>query len=1142
MHKKCLLPFILIASILYIHTLHSEEFKYQQNLIHHNLQVRINPEQHLIQVTDKMTLPAYLLQEKLHFVLHGNLTIKTHSPNLTLKKEEGNIKTEFFGINTAAFDIKENTPLDHYTLTPFKKDLKDLTVILSYEGRINHPIKPVNTEYARGFSETAGIISGQGFYLAGSTFWIPFFNDNLITSRIEVTLPETWDSVCIGERISEQTAKGLKKTVWKSPHPAHELYLVGGQFIQYEQSCNQTRVMALLKTPDEALANKYLETTCLYLKMYQKLIGTYPYSKFALVENFWETGYGMPSFTLLGPKIIRFPFILHSSYPHELLHNWWGNSVFVDYQTGNWCEGITVYLADHLIKEQRGKGKEYRRTTLQNYSDYVSKKKDIPLVDFRARYDASSSAIGYGKSMMFFHMLRNKIGDRLFVEALQHFYKHKKFKLASFGDIRKSFEYTTGKNLESFFNQWINLSGAPEIRVSKIKVRYLKNQYQLDFRLSQLQDKNIYQMTIPVAIHLEGKKQADIQKLNIYKKKQHFKFSFSARPLFLNIDPQFDTFRRLDPREVPPALSKAFGSDNVLAIIPDFSNNDLITGYKNLSQKWFKHSNTKFLMTKDIDITKIPSDKTVWIFGWKNKFTADFFEMVKKYSIIREKNTLQINEIKLPLAGKSFIFTARNPANPSQVIVFLATDPLAAFNGLSRKLPHYGKYSYLVFEGDEPTNIKKGQWPVVDSPLFLKLTDSPLSVPSAETTTSSRKPLTKLPPVFSKKRMLEHIRFLSSPELKGRGLVSPEIKKAAEYIASHFKKAGLTPGIKNGTYFQKWLIKLPILSPRLKEQKVELRNVIGVLPGHNREFDGQAVILCAHYDHLGFLPPSAKDPEGKIYPGADDNASGISIMLELAHYLGANVKPERSIIFIAFTGEEKKLLGSEYYLKNLKDPGLKNIIGVLNLDTVGRFNNNKLLVIGGSSAREWKFIFMGISYTTGIKTDLISQELNSSDQVSFIKRGIPAVQLFTGPHLDYHKPTDTLDKINPDGLVKVAEVTREAIVYLSHRKESLTVQNSISPQTSSRPTQGKRRVKTGIMPDFSFSGSGVKVGMVSDHSPASKSGLKKGDIIIQLGDFSVQNLKEYAQALSSFNPGDQTTVIYLRNGKEYKARIILISR
>ena len=165
-------------------------------------------------------------------------------------------------------------------------------------------------------------------------------------------------------------------------------------------------------------AGKYLAATAQYLEMYRQLIGPYPYRKFALVENFWETGYGMPTFTLLGREIIRFPFIINSSYPHEILHNWWGNSVFVDYECGNWCEGLTAYLADHLIQEQRGTGDEYRRSTLQKYRDYVKEGRDFPLTAFRSRESASTEAVGYGKALMAFHMLRLAVGDDAFRKTI----------------------------------------------------------------------------------------------------------------------------------------------------------------------------------------------------------------------------------------------------------------------------------------------------------------------------------------------------------------------------------------------------------------------------------------------------------------------------------------------------------------------------------------------------------------------------------------------------------------------------------------------------------------------------------------------------------------------------------------------------
>ena len=171
--------------------------------------------------------------------------------------------------------------------------------------------------------------------------------------------------------------------------------------------------------------------------MYRSLIGPYPYAKFALVENFWETGYGMPSFTLLGPSVIRFPFILTSSYPHEILHNWWGNSVFVDYGQGNWCEGLTAYLADHLIQEQRGTGATYRRNTLQKYRDYVTSGRDFPLTEFRSRHSAATEAVGYGKMLMGAHMLRLKLGDQKFVQFLQRFYREQRGKVATFADFRR---------------------------------------------------------------------------------------------------------------------------------------------------------------------------------------------------------------------------------------------------------------------------------------------------------------------------------------------------------------------------------------------------------------------------------------------------------------------------------------------------------------------------------------------------------------------------------------------------------------------------------------------------------------------------------------------------------------------------------
>ena len=385
---------------------------------------------------------------------------------------------------------------------------------------------------------------------------------------------------------------------------------------------------------------------------------------------------------------------------------------------------------------------------------------------------------------------------------------------------------------------------------------------------------------------------------------------------------------------------------------------------------------------------------------------------------------------------------------------------------------------------------------------------------------------------------MKYIKFLASDDLKGRGLGTSEIDSAADFIAEQFKNAGLLPGADNGTYFQEWKDVI-----NKQGDKGSVRNVIGIIPGTNKSMAGESVIVCAHYDHLGLgWPDVRKGNEGKIHNGADDNASGVAVMLELANLLGKSLKPQRTIVFIAFTAEENGLVGSRYYVKNATKYPAKKIIGALNLDTVGRLFDKKLLVLNTSSAREWKFIFMGAGYVTGVDAEMVSQNLDASDQMAFIEAGIPAVQFFSGAHADYHRPTDTFEKIDAAGMVKVASFVREAILYLADRKEPLTFVNIKKPVLKKNANRGVRRSSTGSVPDFSFSGSGVKLAAVNKQSPAEKAGLKKGDIIIKFGKNKITDLKDYSDALKGYKPGDKVKVIYLRNGKEYVAEIVLSER
>ncbi len=1131
MVKQYLKYFILVAFFSLLQA--------KEQYIHHDLTVEINPENQFILVTDKIIIPADALSSEIFFILHTNLKITASSPEINIDQIEEELKAGFFGMNEDDFDPPGDVGYNLYKISGLKGDGNTLNLNLTFEGKINHPIKQLSKEYARGFSETPGIISAEGVYLAGSTFWLPWFNDKLVTFNMTVSTDPDWRVVSQGKRVTEIIREDNYQVRWESPEPMDEVFLIAARFHEYHKQIGNVNVLAYLRTPDVSLANKYLETTAQYLDMYNQLIGQYPYTKFALIENFWETGYGMPSFTLLGQKVIRFPFILHSSYPHELLHNWWGNSVFVDYNTGNWCEGLTVYMADQLIKEQRGQGAEYRRGALQAYTDYVNEENEFPLSQFISRTDDASSSIGYNKSMMLFHMLRCEIGDDLFKKAIQIYYRKNKFKRTGFADIRVSFEEATGNKYGEFFDQWVTRSGAPVLQLSNSSAIKRDDGYQLTFTLKQTQPDDVYRLSIPVAVHLEKEKMAVIENVSMDQRKQTFILRFNTRPLGIDVDPQFDVFRRLNRNEIPPSLSQIFGAEKILIVLPSDESKEKLEAYEKLAHTWSSSGGDKIEIISDDKLMSLPADRAVWLFGVNNKFRPMMEDGLAPYDIEIKENQYRIGKSTAYPKDNSIILSTRNPGNQNFVLVWLSADRSEAMPGLGRKLPHYGKYSYLAFEGDEPTNILKGQWAAVNSPLSMMITyDDTPAQGFDKGEFPVRKALATLTPVFSEKRMSEHVEFLAGEELQGRGLGSEGLDKAANYIASEFKKTGLLTGGDENSYYQVWQEK-----SGKKDEELILQNIIGFIPGKKREWEGQSVVVAAHYDHLGLgWPDVRKGNEGKVHYGADDNASGVAVMIELAQLLSSTVSPDRTIVFVAFTGEESGLIGSKYYVKNMKRFPANKIMGVINLDTVGRLGKNKILVLNSSSASEWKHIAMGIGFVTGIPYELVTQDLDASDQVSFIKAGVPAIQIFSGPNHDYHHPTDTADKIDAAGMVKIATFTREALMYLAEREDPMSFSGTVS--TDKRPTEkgSGRKVGTGVMPDFAFQGEGVRAAEVTADSPAAKAGIQKGDVIIKLGDKPVANLKEYSNALKTYQPGDKTTVVFVRDGQEVTSEITLKAR
>ncbi len=1101
----------------------------QSPLIHHELNVVIKPDMSLLEVTDEVTIDKSLIKDGLQFKLHNALSVE---PSEMITKLDKQVDAEDIGMDLDDSGTKSDLKLNVYAIKFSPNNSGNLKLILKYKGKIESPVKQSKENYARGFSESPGIIWEKGVYLAGSTYWVPYFGDELVSFNLTTTLPDSWKTVSVGTRTLDEKKNGQHIDKWESPTPQEEIFLIAAPFQEYDYPMGSVTAYAFLRTPDEALANKYLEATAQYMEMYRKLVGPFPYTKFALVENFWETGYGMPSFTLLGEKIIRLPFILHSSYPHELLHNYWGNSVYVDFKSGNWCEGLTAYMADHLIKEQRGQAVEYRSETLQKFTDYVTLENDFPLSKFSSRFDPPSEAIGYGKTSMVFHMLRRKVGDEQFIKSFQVFNRNNKFKRSSFDDIRKAFEEVTGKDWKWFFDQWVNRTGAPQLVLEDVQVNSVRGSNNVSFTLKQIQPEEVFYLDVPVVIITKDGIKTETVEMN--EKESKYNFTVDSAPLKILIDPEFDLMRKLDPRESPPTFTKAFGSKKSLIILPD-QNDASYQQYKDFVELWIKGNENKFSVKSQDQVKELPDNESVMLLGAKNKFNSLVNSELKKYNSEILNNGIKFGKREIPSDDNSFFISVSNPKNIKEVITLLTIGNKSAVEGLNDKLPHYAKYSYLAFNGSEPANIEKGVWQVINSPMFKDIASADNNI---EVKLETRKALASLEPVFSAERMMETVKFLASEDLKGRGIGTPELDIAADYIAKKFEEYGLLPGSDDGTYFQSW--KQDVLD----KKNISLKNIIGIIPGTNPDLS-EAVVISAHYDHLGLgWPDVKKGNEGKIHYGADDNASGVSVLLELAKSLGKSFKPARTIIFVAFTAEEAGLIGSRYFVTNYKKYPARKIFAILNLDTVGRLFGNKLMVLNTNTAREWKFIFMGANFTTGVPTELVTQDLDASDQTAFIEKGIPGVQLFyTGIKSDYHSPEDIADKIDVDGLIKTAAISREVLEYLADRTEPMPFTGTQGETNSTtKKNSGERNASTGAMPDFTFNGEGVKIADVADNSPAANAGLQKGDVIIGFDDKPVKNLTEYSNYLKQHKPGDKVKLTIIRNNTKQDVSITLSER
>ncbi|MDH3360324.1 MAG: ChaN family lipoprotein, partial [Desulfobulbaceae bacterium] len=436
------------------------------------------------------------------------------------------------------------------------------------------------------------------------------------------------------------------------------------------------KVYCLFFEEDQELAPAYLKKAVDYIKRYEEQLGPFPYNHYLIAESPLPVGYGMDTFTLLGQMVIRLPFIKDTSLGHEILHSWFGNSIQTDYASGNWCEGLTTYLADQAYLREKGQGPDNRKNTLINHANYVKTEQGFSLKDFQSASHnqpmaKAIRAIGYGRGAMLFHELQELIGEKTFTKGLRRFYNDFKEKDASWHDIRQVFAAVSSIDLDKFFQERLTSDYIAQIKVENIDLSTDEKGYTLSFQVIQQTEKP-FSLQLPIVVHTV-KGELKFTKI-IDQKRTAISLSLQDNPLAFVIDPAYDLMRKLGEEEVPPVLSRFFGADQKLVVLESEAARELFSPLiKHLQDESWQLTTAEAVKNEDI-----PSNSVLFL-GTDNKASRALFAVPEH-----------------PKTGFT-LDVRKNPLNGAHVVVLVNASSKDEVRAVRRKLSHYGKYSYLHF-------------------------------------------------------------------------------------------------------------------------------------------------------------------------------------------------------------------------------------------------------------------------------------------------------------------------------------------------------------------------------------------------------------------------------------------------------------
>ncbi len=708
-----LAPLALWVTLLLACNTKSVQLPY--DFTHHNLKIQIEPAAHRLTAIDTITVSYSHKTTELFFFLSNTLSvekIRAGHQELSFSPSETFDLTKFD--KNADEDLKSRFKNAHLYRIELPPQLEPEHIEVMYRGTIYDSLRSASFSRMMVADQTTGLIGEEGVFLSAESFWYPSLPQSLSSLRLTAMSPSGCRVLASGKLLREEQAGDSLFCVWEEKKPIDAFYLSAGNYQVQHGEQDGVDISTYFFPQSQNLSAAYLQACQEYFKMYNEMLGKYPYDKFAVVENFFPTGYGMPSFTLLGSEVIRLPFMTQVSLGHEICHNWWGNGVFVDMSEGNWCEGLTTYCADYHYKELESKeaGKQYRYEVLKDYASYVTDDSvDVALVNFRERTTPATRVIGYGKSMMVFHQLRKLLGDDLFYKSLRNLYANKLSRYAAWSDLRQVFEQTSGQPLTWFFDQWIRKTGAAKLALQRPTITNNGNRYTLNVQVRQ--DDPALHLCVPVRITTSTSTLDTL--LDIKGRIANLQMTVGSPITKIEVDPDFETFRRLDAREISPSLSQFFGAAKQLIVLPSKGDDAKKAAYAELAKTINRNNAAKVVQDDAVDASTLAEYSVMVLGSRKENAAIDRLSPALPANVTENPSGFTILGQVLNQEQDFALLVLNRKATPNSPIVWLNGGSPAAISAVARKIAHYGKYGYLGFANG--TNVLKGNWQVSDSPL-----------------------------------------------------------------------------------------------------------------------------------------------------------------------------------------------------------------------------------------------------------------------------------------------------------------------------------------------------------------------------------------------------------------------------------------